>query len=285
MKKFFFAFLIFSIISGSTFAFDILSYPPPIDGRNVMADACIGLTSYGSTYGTVSIPPIFLNVEYALSANVPISVGGFAAYYQYNYRVIGDSGWQYSFFTLGGRANWHWGFDVSWLDLYSGIWIGYRGFFANWVGSDYGYTAPNYGGLDFGFQVGSHFYFSDKMGLVLESGYPFALKIGATLKFGQQGNQRVTSGSAQQGNSRSASGVQTQVGSDSAELMILRLAKENKGVLTVSDVALGAGISMTEAKKHLDDMVARGFAELRTHKNGSQVYIIPDMLNGPLEGF
>jgi len=71
----------------------------------------------------------------------------------------------------------------------------------------------------------------------------------------------------------------------SSELMILRLAKENKGILTVSDVALGAGISMTEAKKHLDDMVARGFAELRTRKNGSQAYIIPDMLDGPLEGF
>jgi len=77
MKKFIFVLFVFSIVSGSTFAFDILSYPPPVNGGNVMVDVGIGLTAYGSTYGRISIPPIFLNVEYALSANAPISVGGF----------------------------------------------------------------------------------------------------------------------------------------------------------------------------------------------------------------
>ena len=104
MKKFFLALFVFFIISGSAFAFDILSYPPPVDGGNVMVDIGIGLTAYGSTYSEISIPHIFLNVEYALSADVPISVGGFAAFYRYNYRVIGDSGWQYTFFTFGGKA-------------------------------------------------------------------------------------------------------------------------------------------------------------------------------------
>ena len=183
MKKFFLVLLVFLIVGGSAFAFDILSYPPPLTGGNVMVDAGIGLTFYGSRIGKVSIPPIFLNVEYALNGKVPISVGGFAAYYRYNYRVVGDSGWQYGFFTLGGRANWHWGFDVSWLDFYCGTWIGYRIFNANWVGTSHGYIAPHYGGFDFGLQVGSHFYFSNKFGMVLESGYPFALKVGAAWKF------------------------------------------------------------------------------------------------------
>jgi hypothetical protein len=237
-----------------------------------MVDAGVGLTAYGSTYGTISIPPIFLNVEYALPVNVPISVGGFAAFYRYNYRVVGDSGWQYTFFTFGGRADWHWGLDVSWLDLYSGLWIGYRVFSANWVGASYSYTAPSYGGFDFGFQAGARFYFKDNIGLVLESGYPFALKVGAALKF--NGKQR---------NIRSSNNAQ--FGGDSSELMILRLAKENKGILTVSEVALEAGISMDEAKRQLDDFAAKGFAELRTRRNGSQAYIIPDFLEGPLEGF
>jgi hypothetical protein len=64
------------LICRFAFAFDILSYPPLVDGGNVMVDASIELTSYGSTYGRISIPSIFLNMECALSADVPISVGG-----------------------------------------------------------------------------------------------------------------------------------------------------------------------------------------------------------------
>jgi len=98
--------LVLLITTGSAFAFDILSYPPPVGGGNIMFDAGAGLTAYGSTYGKILILPIFLNVEYALPVNAPVSVGGFAAFYRYNYRVVGDSGWQYTFFTVGGRADW-----------------------------------------------------------------------------------------------------------------------------------------------------------------------------------
>ena len=71
------------------------------------------------------------------------------------------------------------------------------------------------------------------------------------------------------------------------EQVILGIAKENRGILTVSDVALGANISMDEAKKLLEALVSRGFAELRVRKSGSLVYVIPDMLdkNEPLEDF
>ena len=71
------------------------------------------------------------------------------------------------------------------------------------------------------------------------------------------------------------------------ERAILRLAKENKGILTVSDVALGADIPMDEAKKILDALVSKGFVELRVRTSGSLVYVIPDMLdaNEPLEDF
>jgi hypothetical protein len=285
MKKLILALLVFALICGFAYAFDILSYPPPIEGGNVMVDAGIGLTTNGSTYGTVSIPPIFLNIEYALPANVPISIGGFATFYRYNYRVIADSGWQYTFFTFSSRVNWHWGFDVNWLDLYSGLWIGYNVFSADWVGGGYGYSAPGYGGFDFGFQVSSHFYFTDKIGLILETGYPFALKAGVALKFGgKQGNQRSsTSSPALQRNSPSANSAS--FSNDNAEQMLLKLAKENKGILTVSLVALETGFSLEEAKNHLYDLVTKGFAELRIRNNGSQIYIIPDFLDEPLEGF
>jgi len=64
---------------------------------------------------------------------------------------------------------------------------------------------------------------------------------------------------------------------ESPERIILKLAKENKGVLTVSELALGADITIEEAKKCLDTLVSKGFAELRVRKSGSLVYVIPDM--------
>jgi len=74
---------------------------------------------------------------------------------------------------------------------------------------------------------------------------------------------------------------------ESPERVILKIAKENKGILTVSEVALGADISIDEAKKMLEALVSKGFAELRVRKSGSLVYVIPDMADSdePLEDF
>jgi len=74
---------------------------------------------------------------------------------------------------------------------------------------------------------------------------------------------------------------------ESVEHVILKHAKENKGILTVSEVALGADIPIETAKKHLDTLVSKGFAELRVRKSGSLVYVIPDLADKdePLENF
>ena len=71
------------------------------------------------------------------------------------------------------------------------------------------------------------------------------------------------------------------------ERTILKLARENRGIITISDVALGADIPMDEAKKILDALVTKGLAELRVRKSGSLVYVIPDMMDKdePLEDF
>jgi len=71
------------------------------------------------------------------------------------------------------------------------------------------------------------------------------------------------------------------------EHAILKLAEKNKGVITVSDVALALDISMDEAKKLLDTLVAKNFAELRIRTSGSLVYVILDMFNKdkPMEDF
>jgi len=74
---------------------------------------------------------------------------------------------------------------------------------------------------------------------------------------------------------------------ETPERAILKIAKENNGIVTVSDVSLGANISIDEAKKVLETLVSKGFAELRVRKSGSLVYVIPDMMDKdePLEDF
>jgi len=63
---------------------------------------------------------------------------------------------------------------------------------------------------------------------------------------------------------------------ESVERVILKLAKTNKGILTASELALSANISVEEAKRDLDAMVSKGFAELRVRQSGTLVYTIPD---------
>ncbi|GHT73164.1 hypothetical protein FACS1894124_1130 [Spirochaetia bacterium] len=74
---------------------------------------------------------------------------------------------------------------------------------------------------------------------------------------------------------------------ESVERVILRLAKQNKGVLTPSEVALEAGIPIEAAKKDLDALVSKGFAEIRVRQSGTIVYTLPEMMDGdsPLENW
>ena len=66
---------------------------------------------------------------------------------------------------------------------------------------------------------------------------------------------------------------------ESVERVILKLAKANKGIITASELALSANISVEEAKRDLDAMVSKGFAELRVRSSGSLVYTIPDLMD------
>ncbi|MDR0374960.1 MAG: TM2 domain-containing protein [Treponema sp.] len=71
---------------------------------------------------------------------------------------------------------------------------------------------------------------------------------------------------------------------DSIEQAILKVAKQNHGILSPSDVALYAGVSLDQAKKELDGMISKGHVEMRVKKSGGIAYIIPDMLDVD-EGF
>jgi hypothetical protein len=182
MKKIVLVLLFLSLAAGFVFSGDLMKYPPPLEGGDILIDLGLGWAFSAADTGiSIKIPPIVLNAEYCLPF-IPISVGALAGFYQLGW-TGGYSYWNetWTYATFGGRANWHWNFDVSWLDFYTGVFFGYThfSFTSNYI------SGPEraYGGIEYGGQVGVHFYFTKNIGAVAELGYPFVAKAGVAFKF------------------------------------------------------------------------------------------------------
>jgi hypothetical protein len=183
MKKLVLALVVLAAISGTVSAIDLLQYPPPLSGGgDVMLDIGVGFShSYGAGWGTkLRIPPLYAVVEYALPVKVPISVGGIFAFSQYRSVNTYSWTWTYTYLTIAARANWHWAFNVKWLDFYTGLSLGWNIGIVDYDGPG---DAGSVGGFTGGPQVGAHFYFTDTVGLAVEFGYPIFAKVGLALKF------------------------------------------------------------------------------------------------------
>lgn len=67
---------------------------------------------------------------------------------------------------------------------------------------------------------------------------------------------------------------------ESAERVILRVAKKNKGLVTPGEVALEGDIPLEDAKKALDKLAAAGHVEMRVRSSGVVVYVFPEFASG-----
>lgn len=74
-----------------------------------------------------------------------------------------------------------------------------------------------------------------------------------------------------------------EIGNDSIERVILKTAKKNNGIATPAEVALEGDIALDGAKKHLEQLVSKGFAEVRVSKSGNIVYVFPDFATDDIE--
>jgi hypothetical protein len=180
-----------------------------------MIDAGIGLRALGLTGHKISFPPLFVQGEYALPVGVPISVGGGITFGQWKWEMWGF-GYKVTYVTPHARANWHWGFDIPWLDLYSGLSMGWDIASVKWnnnssYGGYLGGTAAS--GFFWAFQGGAHFYFTEHVGAVVETGYPYWLKAGIALKFGGGGSSE--SDSSKKSTRKSTKGEYMLVNADS----------------------------------------------------------------------
>ena len=73
---------------------------------------------------------------------------------------------------------------------------------------------------------------------------------------------------------------------ESLEKVILRVAKENGGLVFPSAVATSGNWTLDESKSYLDELVDKGHAELRPTRSGSPatVYVVPDFLTDTTRG-
>jgi len=182
VKKLFLVLLLLVVVGTSAFAIDLLSFPPSVQPGNILVNAGLGYATAPISGASIVIPPLVLSVEYALPVEVPISVGALVGFYRWEWTAR-NIGWvnTYTYFTFGARANWHWNIDVDWLNLYTGLFLGFTHF--SWSTTSEHIPAPSYGGLVFGGQIGARFFFANNIGAVIELGFPFVAKAGITLRF------------------------------------------------------------------------------------------------------
>ncbi len=59
---------------------------------------------------------------------------------------------------------------------------------------------------------------------------------------------------------------------ESLEQIILKTARNNRGVVTPSTIAVESGKTLDEVKKNLDTLVEKGYADLKVTRSGTLVY-------------
>lgn len=63
---------------------------------------------------------------------------------------------------------------------------------------------------------------------------------------------------------------------DSVEQVILKTARRNQGIATPAEVALAGEIGIDHAKKILEKLAQKGYAQMQVTKGGAIVYFFPD---------
>jgi TM2 domain-containing membrane protein YozV len=66
---------------------------------------------------------------------------------------------------------------------------------------------------------------------------------------------------------------------DSLDVTILKIARRKNGVVSPSEVVLETGVSLEEARKHLESMVIDGHAEMRVRKSGAIVFTFSEFMD------
>ena len=125
----------------------------------------------GSSFGSLSLPPISASFDYGVADNLINGDNGSIS--------VGADKVTVSYAVLGARGAFHYQFAPK-LDTYAGLMLGYN--YVNWKT---GYDASFYSYDSFGYNVfiGARYFFTDKIGAFAELGYGISYTtIGATFR-------------------------------------------------------------------------------------------------------
>ncbi len=157
------------------------NYGGGVKEGNFLVTADVGLDFSELAYAGYTngwfMPPVMVEVQYAKKIwKLPFTFGGFAGVSGHGYRWYGYYN-DYTYYTwnifFGAEAAYHAKLPVDTLDVYVVTRLGANIPVTNDVSINY---------VHFGEAIGINWFFSDKVGLNAEIGYPFT-KVGATFKF------------------------------------------------------------------------------------------------------
>ena len=131
----------------------------------------------GSSFGSLSLPPISASFDYGVADNLingdngSISVGAQVGFAGSKYANIG---------LVGARGAFHYQFAPK-LDTYAGLMLGYH--IASYSSNINGYPGISGSGIDLGVLLGARYFFTDRVGMFTELGYSVPYwNLGVTFK-------------------------------------------------------------------------------------------------------
>lgn len=166
-KKVFAALFATFMIAASVSAFDGATFWKEYGGGIKNGDNIVHIGAAPDLYYGFGL---HLNGSYEKAVHIndmlPFTFGGAAGF------TFGSG---YSRLNVDGLAKYHFNFGVEPLDVYAGVILGVNGYF--WSGLDPAFH------FDWGPIAGATWFFTDNMGVTLETGWPYWLNAKFTLKF------------------------------------------------------------------------------------------------------
>jgi len=167
MKKLVLILLILAVVGGSAFAFDIHSFPAPIQKGSIMISPTFGIGNY---YYSGAVLSFMAQIDYALPISIALTVGGEVGFAMTTWKA---DYYTYKPFAIPilARVAWHPNFEVRGLDPYVAIKMGAA---IGLLGGTKKYGSYEYkgrSGFAFGFNVGCRYFFNNTIGVFGELGY------------------------------------------------------------------------------------------------------------------
>lgn len=144
-----------------------------------------GSGGFAAAGGTVTLPPVQLRYEFAVTPKISVAAIVAAASVEFSMPSYGSGGygtdvWEYNYLMFGGRGNYHFATSEK-FDPYVGATLVYNSVSVSDESSTV--TDVSAGGILAGAQIGANYYFSPKFGAWAEVGYGIGLfNVGITLK-------------------------------------------------------------------------------------------------------